>query len=164
MKRNTAMAIAGGVTATVASTTLAVGLNLGIMKSDAQSGPGTFDPVATTTSTSTVAVPTTVADPVVVTMYVDENGNPCSGPRLVTTAPVVPATAAARSGNGGLAHLRFVELGFIEPGAVHPVRRRRLRRRWVLPGTIPTTTIPDEHDSDEHDSDQHDSDGDLDDD
>ena len=63
MKRNTAMAIAGGVTATVAATTLAVGLNLGIMKSDAQSGPGTFDPVATTTSTSTVAVPTPVADP-----------------------------------------------------------------------------------------------------
>jgi hypothetical protein len=99
-------------------------------------------------------------------MYVDENGNPVPDPASVTTAPpVVPATAAARSGNGtGSPTPRSSNSGSSNPAPS------------TLGSTAPAPTTlgssghdsddhdSDEHDSDEHDSDQHDSDGDLDDD
>lgn len=77
MERRTTIAVAGGITLTVAAAVAAVGLNLGLMSNRTPTtGPGTFEPIA-------AEVTTIPASPVEPASPVDP---------AITDIPAVPAT------------------------------------------------------------------------
>jgi hypothetical protein len=93
MDRHTTLGIAGAIALTLAAAATAIGVNLGIMSdTGATQGPGTFQPTAAILSDATV--PT---QPVTVTVYVDEGGQPVDPSAPSTDAPPAdtPSTSAA---------------------------------------------------------------------
>jgi hypothetical protein len=86
MERRTTLGIAGGLTLAAAAAAAVIGVNLGLMSdTSASTGPGTFEPAAVVSNTT--APPTTEQ---VVTIYVDQNGNPID-PSAVSTTTAAPA-------------------------------------------------------------------------